>query len=242
MSASPKALAATLSKTTHVESGTDDVELFPALSGAAAGPVLSDMDTAKTMLDAAEAFVALVSEIPQDAWDRPALGVWDVRSLTGHTARAVTTALDYLHRPATAVELRSAAEYLAAGYLVDRSIHEAVAERGVAAGHDLGDEPGEVVETLIGRLRASIAATEGDPMIMTLLGGMRYSDYLETRTVELVVHTSDLALAVGREPRLPAAAVARVLHIICDAAMLNGRGLAAVRQLSARDGSAFELL
>lgn len=200
------------------------------------------MDTAKTMLDAAEAFVALASEIPHDAWERPALGVWDVRSLVGHTARAVTTAHDYLTRPAAVLELRSAAEYLAAGYLVDRSIHDAVAERGVAAGHDLGDEPAEVVETMIGRLRAAIAATDGDPVIYTLLGGMRFSDYLETRTVELVVHTSDLALAVGREPRLPPAAVARVLHIICDAAVLNGRGLDAVRQLSARDGSAFELL
>lgn len=208
----------------------------------AARPVLSDMDTAKTMLDAAEAFVALVSEIPQDAWDRPALGVWDVRSLVGHTARAIITAHDYLNRPAATLELRSAAEYLAAGYLVDRSIHEAVAERGVTAGHDLGDEPAEVVETMIGRLRAAIAATKGDPVIYTLLGGMRFSNYLETRTVELVVHTSDLALAVGREPRLPPTAVGRVLHIICDAAMLNGRGLAAVRQLSARDGSAFELL
>ncbi|MFT4215920.1 MAG: maleylpyruvate isomerase N-terminal domain-containing protein [Micropruina sp.] len=200
------------------------------------------MDTAEDMLKAAEAFVALVSEVPHDAWDRPALGVWDVRSLVGHTARAVLTALDYLNKPAAMVELRSAAEYLAAGYLVDRSIHEAVAERGVAAGHDLGDEPAEVVETMIGRLRAAIAGLDGDPVITTLLGTMRYSDYLETRMVELVVHTSDIALAIGREPRLPARAVGRVLHIICDAAMLNGRGLAAIRQLSARDGSAFGLL
>lgn len=200
------------------------------------------MDTAETMLDAAEAFVALVSEIPQDAWERPALGVWDVRALVGHTARAVSTALDYLHRPAPAVELESAAEYLAAGYRLDRTIHEAVAARGIAAGHDLGDEPAEVVETMIGRLRAAIAATTGDPVIHTLVGGMRFSDYLETRTVELVVHTSDLSLAVGRAPHLPPAAVHRVLHIICDAAMLNDRGLAAIRQLSARDGSAFELL
>ena len=200
------------------------------------------MDNADTMLDAAEAFVALVSEVPQDAWEHPGLGVWDVRSLVGHTARAVSTALDYLGKPAGPVELRSAAEYLAAGYLIDSSIHEAVAERGIAAGHDLGDEPAEVVETMIGRLRAAITSTEGDPVIMTLLGAMRFSDYLETRTVELVVHTSDIAAAVGRTPRLPAAAVARTLQIICEAALLNGRGVAAVRQLSARDGSAFKLL
>lgn len=200
------------------------------------------MDNAETMLEAAEAFVALVSEIPQDAWELPALGVWDVRALVGHTARAVSTALDYLSKPAAAVELESAAEYLAAGYRADRAIHEQVAARGIAAGHDLGDEPAEVVETMTARLRAAIAATSGDPAIHTLLGAMRYSDYLETRMVELVVHTSDLALAVGREPRLPPAAVQRVLHVICDAAVLNDRGLAAIRQLSARDGSAFELL
>lgn len=200
------------------------------------------MDNADTMLEAAEAFVALVSEIPQDAWELPGLGVWDVRSLVGHTARAVSTALDYLGKPAGPVELRSAAEYLAAGYRVDRSIHEAVAERGITAGHDLGDEPAEVVETMIGRLRAAIATTEGDPVIRTLLGAMQFSDYLETRTVELVVHTSDIAAALGCTPRLPDAAVARTLQIICEAAMLNGRGVAAVRQLSARDGSAFEML
>ena len=32
------------------------------------------------------------------------------------------------------------------------------------------------------------------------------------------------------------------LHVISDAAVLNGRGLAAVRQLSARDGSSFVLV
>ena len=200
------------------------------------------MQNAELMFDTAESFVALVSEIPHDAWERPGLGVWDVRALVGHTGRAVSTALDYLQRPTVALELESAAEYLAAGFRVDRAIHDAVAARGIAAGHDLGDEPAEVVETTIGRLRAAVATTEGDPVIYTLLGGMRLSDYLETRMVELVVHTSDLALAVGIEPNLPRAAVQRVLHLIADAAVLNDRGLAAIRQLSARDGSAFELL
>ncbi len=200
------------------------------------------MDTVETMLDAAEAFVALVSEIPHDAWDLPALGVWDVRSLVGHTARAVTTVLDYLNDPAASAELRSAAEYLAAGFRADRSIHDAVAARGVEAGHELGDEPGEVIETMIERLRVALAATSDDVVIRTRFGAIRLGDYLQTRTVELVVHTSDLALAVGREPHLPSAAVASTLHVISDAAVLNGRGLAAVRQLSARDGSSFVLV
>ena len=200
------------------------------------------METAETMLQAAEAFVALVSDIPQDSWDLPALGVWNVRALVGHTARAVTTVLDYLGDVRDVVDLESAAHYLAAGYRTDRSIHEAVAQRGVEAGKELGDEPGEVIEMMIERLRVAVAGTDGDLVIGTRFGAIRLGDYLETRTVELVVHTSDLALAVGREPHLPEAAVQRTLHVISDAAVLNGRGLAAVRQLSARDGSAFVLV
>lgn len=200
------------------------------------------MDTADTMLDAAEAFVALVSEIPHDAWDLPALGVWDVRALVGHTARAVTTVLDYLNDRAATAELQSAADYVAAGYRADRSLHDAVAARGIEAGHELGDEPAEVIETMIERLRVALAATSDQVIVRTRFGAIRLDDYLDTRTVELVVHTSDLALAVGREPHLPIAAVRRTLQVIGDAAVLNGRGLAAVRQLSARDGSSFALV
>ena len=65
---------------------------------------------------------------------------------------------------------------------------------------------------------------------------------LQTRTVELVVHTSDISLAVGRESHLPEDAVRTTLLTICAAAMLTGRGLGAVRQLSARDGSGFVLV
>lgn len=215
-----------------------------ALSGCVAtgGALPSSMDTAETMLNAAEAFVALVSEVPHDAWDLPALGVWDVRSLVGHTARAVTTVLDYLPKPCDTIELDSAADYLAAGYRADPSIHQAVAARGVEAGHELGDEPAEVIETMIERVRVALAATEGNPGISSRFGGIRLHDYLQTRTVELVVHTSDISLAVGRESHLPEDAVRTTLLTICAAAMLTGRGLGAVRQLSARDGSGFVLV
>ena len=68
------------------------------------------MNNADIMIDAAEAFVALVSELHHDDWDRPGLGVWDVRSLVGHTGRAVVTVLDYLPHTADVAELASAAQ------------------------------------------------------------------------------------------------------------------------------------
>lgn len=197
---------------------------------------------AELMFDAAESFVALVSEVPHDAWDRPALGSWDVRALVGHTGRAVSTVLDYLHKTGEVVDCESAATYWAAAYRADSAINDAVAARGVVAGHELGDEPAEVVETMLERLRAAVAATQGDPVITTLFGGIRLSDYLDTRTVEIVIHTSDLATAVGIEPHLPPPAVERVLQIVSEAALANRRGLAAIRQLSGRDGSSFRLV
>ncbi len=200
------------------------------------------MDTPELFFDTAEAFVAVVSEIPHDAWNRPGLGVWDVRSLVGHTTRAITTVTDYLPNRSDELQLDSAAAYLAAGFRSDRSGHEAVAARGIAAGHELGDEPAEVIETMVERVRVALRKVDDDPVIVVRLGTMRLSDYLDTRLVELVVHTSDIATAARLAPHLPTASIERALQVITDAALLNDRGLAAVRQLSGRDGSAFELM
>jgi hypothetical protein len=62
--------------------------------------------------EAAQAFVELVGQVRGD-WDRPGLGVWDLRSLVGHAARALVTVTTYLDRPATTEDLPSAAAYLA---------------------------------------------------------------------------------------------------------------------------------
>jgi hypothetical protein len=58
--------------------------------------------------DAAGWFVRTAALVG-DRWDRPGLGVWDVRSLVGHTSRALVTVETYLARPAAAVDIPSAA-------------------------------------------------------------------------------------------------------------------------------------
>lgn len=199
------------------------------------------MDNADLMLATAEAFVAVVSEIPHDAWERPGLGVWDVRALVGHTGRAISTVITYLDRPASVVRCETAAAYLSGLHTMDAAANEEVAGRGVQAGHELGDEPAEVLENLVEGLRRRLAAIDTDPVIDTAFGGMRLSDYLETRLVELVVHCGDIAAATGLEAGLPPQAVQRTLTIVGEAAVLNGRGMAAIRRLTGRDGSDFQL-
>jgi hypothetical protein len=59
----------------------------------------ADAQTLVAFEEAAQAFVDLVGRVRGD-WDRPGLGVWDLRALVGHTARALVTVTTYLDRPA----------------------------------------------------------------------------------------------------------------------------------------------
>ena len=49
------------------------------------------------MFDAsARAFLDLLARVDDDRWELPGLGVWDVRGLAGHAARAILTVETYL--------------------------------------------------------------------------------------------------------------------------------------------------
>ena len=56
---------------------------------------------------AAQAFMELAGQVPHQAWARPALGEWDVRALTGHTSRALTTVETYLATPAGFITIKN---------------------------------------------------------------------------------------------------------------------------------------
>ena len=58
--------------------------------------------------DAAEWFVATAA-LADGRWTEPGLGEWDVRSLVGHTSRALLTVETYLATPAEVVEVGSTA-------------------------------------------------------------------------------------------------------------------------------------
>lgn len=200
------------------------------------------MATTESFVATAEAFAALVETIPDDAWQRPGLGVWDVRALVGHTLRAVTTVIDYLPNRVQRADLDSAADYVAAGFRLAGSLDDQVAERGVQAGRELGDDPAQAVGNKLDELNTALGELTGDPIIGTRLGAMRVSVYLDTRIIELVIHGSDIAAALGLTFEPPRAAIATTLRVATDAALINDRGLAAIRQLSGRDGSPFTLM
>lgn len=192
--------------------------------------------------EAAAAVGQLLTELPEDAWGRPGLGSWDVRALAGHTARALTTVVDYLALPAPELALQSAADYVAAAHRVDPAIHAAVALRGVEAGHALGDDPAAGFSARVAEVEAALGGVDGDRVVTTTFGGMRLSDYLVTRTLELVIHGSDLAAATGVEVHLPDEAVAQTVEALVAAAALNGDGVRLARLMTGRDGSPLSVM
>ena len=169
--------------------------------------------------DAADWFVRTAAQVGE-RWDLPGLGEWDVRSLVGHTSRSFLTVELYLARPAQGVDVSSAADYFRATRALAAS--PAVATRGREAGGALGADPAGKVTEIAARVVPLVQSCEGTALVTTIAGGMRLGDYLPTRTFELVVHTSDLARALGEPVDVPATAAKQALHIVTELAVADG--------------------
>ncbi|HEU4335782.1 MAG TPA: maleylpyruvate isomerase N-terminal domain-containing protein [Nocardioides sp.] len=183
--------------------------------------------------EAAGWFVATTALV-DGRWADPGLGEWDVRSLVGHTSRALLTVESYLQRPAEQVDLASAVAYYRATSAI--AAGPGVAERGRDAGEALGTDPARAVATIRDRVLPVVDGCDGTELVTTIAGGMRLSDYLPTRTFELVAHTADLAAALGLESEPPALAAEQVLELVGRLAVAGGRATQLLRAATGREG------
>lgn len=145
-------------------------------------------------------FVATVVALDVDVWDGPGLGDWTLRELVGHTMRAFSTIDHFLDHPRDDAAVGSASEYYRIALGTRPDVHATVAERGRQAGRDLGPDPVAAVVDQVSGTLGRLGSTSGEEVGTTVVGGMRLSNYLETRIVELVVHHSDVRAAVGAPP------------------------------------------
>ncbi len=90
----------------------------------------------------------------------------------------------------------------------------AVAQRGRDAGQALGDDPVAAVAQIASRVLPLVAGLDGTELLTTIAGGMRIADYLPTRVFELVVHTADLAVALGVPAEPPPGPAALALGLV----------------------------
>ncbi|CAN5829183.1 maleylpyruvate isomerase N-terminal domain-containing protein [soil metagenome] len=184
-------------------------------------------------LEAGRNVADIVARIPDDQWDRPGLGDWDVRALVGHTCRAFVTVLTYLDQPAATEDVRTPEEYYA---LVHRMTVDAaeVAERGRQAGAALGADPGAKVHELVEAVTARLATADPDAVITTIVGGMRVGPYIPTRTFELVVHGLDIAAATSLTVDFSHQALADAVTLAARTAVIIGQGPDVLRALTGR--------
>ena len=182
-----------------------------------------ELNVRETFEEAARTFVNLVQRIPQGRWDGPGLGEWNLRALVGHTSRSLVTVETYLGQPVETEEVPGPAAYYVGIAGID---HAGVVGRGVAAGQALGENPAQFVADLAERVLAQVD-NAGNPLIHTAAGGMYLESYLSTRTLELVVHSLDLAAAVPdiEQPEFSDQLLGEVARVAATAGVLLGHGV-----------------
>ena len=206
---------------------SDTPDLAPPGTAVDAGGATADFAAAAGWVS------SLVTGIAEPDWAAPALGAWDLRALVGHTSRALLTVEQYLDRPAQRVDVMSPAEYFRRTRGATGAGPDEVHARGVAAGDALGADPAAAFSRIADRVTGLLSGA-GDPTIACLVGGIRLSDYLPTRTFELVVHGIDIARAAGMDPAPPRPALDRTAALAAELAVDAGDGPQLLEALTGR--------
>lgn len=192
-------------------------------------------DTRAAFGAAASWYLSVLDRVPAGAWDGPGLGEWTVRELAAHTARAFTTVETYLAQAPGEVVIADPVAYFQAAAAIPGA-HEAVAERGRQEAAHLGAEPVAAITAIADRAQVIVDATADGAVCASPIGGIGFSDYLATRVLELVVHTSDLCAALGFDDQPPAEAAAGALSVLAGLAAAHPRRADVLRALTGRAG------
>ena len=192
------------------------------------------MTNTALFLSSAAGFVRLLGQIPDERWSEPGLGSWTVRSLAGHTARAILTVENYLAQEEPGdVTIATAEAYYSAVYLTFTD-DAAVAARGVEAGEWLGDDPVAQVAAALARATAAIESQPANRIVSIGGMGIRLSEYLRTRVFELVVHTIDLSRATGLPHSVPEPVIEDAVTLAAAVAARRGSGETLLLALTGR--------
>ena len=173
-------------------------------------------------LESAEFFAALVDGVNEDAWEAHAVGQWTLRDLAGHTYRSISTVVGYSQKPAPQVDVQSSVDWIL--NVRQNADPDRIAELGRSAGLEIMDNPTMMVRGFLNMARERVTDLDDDFILATPQGGMRLIDYLQLRTMELVIHGGDFARALGVEATPPASGMQVALQVLTGVAVAEGRG------------------
>jgi uncharacterized protein (TIGR03083 family) len=183
-------------------------------------------------LESAEFFAGLVDGVDIDGWEEHALGQWTVRDLAGHTYRSISTVVGYSEKPAPQVDVESPVAWIL--NVRQNADPDRVAEMGRSAGLEIMDSPTMMVRGFLSMARDRVNDLDDDFILATPQGGMRFIDYLQLRTMELVIHGGDLAKALGVEAKPPDSGTQVALQVLTGVAVAEGRGPSLADALTGR--------
>ena len=154
----------------------------------------------KAYVASVNGFLSLCAQLQAPDWDKPGLDTWNVRTLVGHTSRSLTTVRDYLAAGANkAITLQHAFDYYPAiNFQFANADTAALAARARQVADSMGEDPNRWSHCLAREVLEELHNAPDEAPMATLVGVMRLIDYLPTRIFELVVHSGDIALAIGR--------------------------------------------
>ena len=162
-----------------------------------------------------------------------ALGQWTLRDLAGHTYRSISTVVGYSEKPAPQVDVESTTQWIL--NVRQNANPDRVAELGRSAGLEIMDNPQMMVRGFLNMARDRVNDLDEDFILATPQGGMKLIDYLQLRTMELVIHGSDFAqAALGVESTPPASGMQVTLQVLTGVAVAEGRGPALANALTGR--------
>ena len=153
-----------------------------------------------------------LAAVEPDAWERPALGVWNVAQLTAHLIRGVTRVTEYLPLPVGDAPVVDRMGYWRFDY---DGQAPAVAQRAIDEAAET--DPATLPQRFAQGWRATVSAAEAhgtDHLLHTIMGPMHLGDYLSTRVLEIVVHHMDLRMALDLPPIATPAAARMTMEIL----------------------------
>lgn len=188
-----------------------------------------------TYASAVHSFSELIRDVPENRWNAPGLGEWDLRSLVGHTSRSLTTVATYLDSPADTEDIAGPEQYYVhVKELTSVLGQDEILERGRRAGVDLGADPASSVDALSNAVLERLGSGE-DRLIRVIGGsGIRLHSYLPTRTFELAVHGLDIAAAAGVPFALPDDVLMETTLLAARIAVALGDGATVLSALTGR--------
>jgi hypothetical protein len=184
-------------------------------------PNVQKLDTSivrTAFVEAADDFVHVVGHVRPDQLDRPALGSWNVVELIAHTARSFTNIGHFLNGYTdNTTRLDSPAAYFRAAFN-SPDVHTDIAERARHSAAELDTDTPTRIAAMAADAKHLVATTADDAELMHWTGNIALIDYLPTRVVELVTHTSDLRAACQLAGEPPATAAAVTLTVLTQLA------------------------